>query len=277
MLRAARAFARKEKLPVVPPTAPFRQLSRPRLIARIGAPRLDLGFDLLVAGEAEPRLRALLASFHPAARVHVSSIHRPEPSDFAAASYVTLWGGGLRDRFTDVEDAAFVDGRPCRCGGVDKIQVADLAVSRRYVRFDVATLASGGIVVSRRVVAMLGRKRFTGYVMRQVLDVETSKPLPMVQLVATTSILTPCLVHDRSDTTFCKGCGRGIAGNNRDGMTVRVSGARLDVIARHPHRHAYLYVSARLRGALVAMRAKGLAKPSDFINVCEHRARVRGS
>lgn len=289
MHRAARAWVREEKLRV---HDLVRAVAKKRVVKPSSDPADSLGlfeadifFDLIVPDEARRRLEALVRAFGPGAKVHRSRTIRPEAEDFATADYVTLWGAAVRGGATEPEASAFVEGPRCRCGGgaIDMPQIADLRVdSRKYLRWDVVNANGnpcGGIVISLRVATMLKTKGFTGYETRRVLDAVTGKPIPMVQLVANRAVLAPCVEHDRTGVTFCKGCGSGLVGGERkDGLTVsRTATGGDDVIAGQRYRYAFLYVSQRLREALVAMRAKGLGAPTDFLHQCTHARRKASS
>lgn len=266
LVKIARAFARKVKLG--PP------------MARDGcslAPAADFSaadflFWVRVAEEDHARLDALVASFGPGAHVRVTQQATPDADDYRKARYLTLWGEGLEDEVFPNADEAFVETTPCRCGGIDSEQVADILVrSKKVAGWEVLNAPGGGIIVSRRIATMIAERGFTGIARRPVRDAKTKQPIAMVQLLAERTALAPCPRHDESGARFCPRCGRGIEGNTIGitRITPRTAGGA-DLLSRYPHPHAYLYASRRLYDALEAMRAKGLGTPTDLFDVCVH-------
>lgn len=262
----ARAWTRARKIPKTTHDGPF---------APVADFSLGFSFYIRVDEAARRELDVLVASFGPKAKVHLAAESRPDDEDYRTADYVALWGRDLpTSSFANAEDA-LVFARPCRCGRVERIQVADLEVQRsRLEKWDIVNgLWLDQRIVSPRVAKLLGR--FEGPVFRPVRDAKTKRPLPMVQVSAKTSIRAACKKHDRSGVTRCVRCGAAkVRGAMRDHPRVAPASTKgHDLVSEGGD--GCLYASRRLYDALAKLAPRGLAPPSSLFLLCPHPERKR--
>lgn len=112
--------------------------------------------------------------------------------------------------------------------------------------WEAVNLPNGGLLLSTRLVTALRDAGIRGLAIEEVLDVRGATSARMAALRAPVAVLTPCPRHARVEgAPSCPACGA--AHGDLDGyfwMPRSVVG-NAEIVSRHPHRAAMLYVSPR--------------------------------
>ncbi len=188
-----------------------------------------------------------------------------EESDYADADLIGISGIDLSidPPFVRNTARAYRDDPPClRCGHHDPFDVT----VRRPPRIDesmldapapdgsrpgprgweLVNLPDGALLLSTRLVGLLREARIEGLAVEPVLNARGATSTRMAALRATVAVLTPCPRHTVIDGgPFCPACGT--AHGSVDGWfwVPRSTIGRAEIVSRHPHRAAMIYLSPR--------------------------------
>lgn len=209
-----------------------------------------------------------------------------DDEDYAAADHVGVTGIDLPfdPPFVRNEAEAYRVGPPCpRCGHHDPFNVTVVEPPRIDEAmldapapdgsqpgpqgWEAVNLPDGGLMLSTRLVTALRDAGVRGLVIEEVLDARGATSARMAALRATVAVPTPCPRHTRIEgAPFCPACGA--ANGDLDGyywMPRSVVG-NAEIVSRHPHRAAMLYVSPRAYAILGEV--PGIRR-GDPVRVCE--------
>lgn len=218
----------------------------------------------------------------------LGAVDTRKPQDFEQAPYVAIVGNTYPSEFVVNEQEAI--GKPERCTYCKRLDpqsgplLDTLIIDESFLDtqvdpspdytppgLDLINLQNGALLVSKKIVQLLGSMKVQGYELIPVISKATHEPSERLFLIrANKAILKPCEIHTpTTEEGICPLCGRilgGVLGN----YYVRKEWLGLDqVFSRHPLKFAAIYVSNDLYHAMKTLGVKGLL-PAFGIYECNH-------
>lgn len=210
-----------------------------------------------------------------------------DEEDYAAADLIGVFGVDLPVDPPFVRNAAeaYRADPPCvRCGHHDPFDVTpveppriDEALlegpapdgSRPGPRgWEAVNLPNGGLLVSTRLRNALRDAGIRGLATEQVLDATGAVSARMALLRAPVAVPNPCPCHPSVEgTAFCPNCGSAYGELHGYFWMPRSVIGDAEIVSRHPHHAAMLYVSPRVYAILA--KVPGIRR-GDPIRVCDH-------
>ncbi len=222
---------------------------------------------------------------------HEASRSILEDDDYARADFIQIVGvhfDSLPNPFVLNMDEAILPATPCsECGYqdiFDSEQQAAFVIDENLLNssienespegeggWDLIELPTGQTLVSNRVAEFLESNGVKGYKIVEVINGDTDRASERIfQLVATRSVLNPCMEHSRiKGEPFCPICGAA-HGDLEEYFWIRkdwLSGN--EIVSRHPNGSTMIYVSRRIYQLLIIQKFNGIHR-EDVMFCCKH-------